>query len=326
MTTSFSPRGNAVTIARKAETAFGSAPSGNWTLANIYKHTLAEKQPFVEDPLLGQVRANNRDPLAPAPGLPVLSGDIDVPLDLGQLGYWLSDLFGAPTTTGSSPNFIHTWNSGSETLPSAAMETKLNTSLFLQHLGLTATKASFNVQPQSGYDMMTVSYTGSIENKITTSAAGTPSAIVSRIPLAKTLGTVKIDSTVVGSLLSFKGDYDNGIKPGLFVGSGRPQLMDLDGTPSFKGTASFRFRDSTFYDMAKPSGTNVVPDAHTLECLWQISSNLSLSIKLNAARIEPDGVPISGPDGLQWSGSIRAEQTASLAMLTTVLKTTTASF
>jgi hypothetical protein len=324
--TSFSPRGDASTILRKAEATFSTAPSGNWPPVTIYSHSLEEKQPFVEDPLLGQARNNNRDPLAPAPGLPVLQGDVIAPLDLAQLGYWLTDVFGAPSTSGTTPDYTHVWTSGLEVLPSVAFETKLNTSLFLQHLGLQASKFGFNIGSQGGYDTATVSYIGAIENKITSTAGGTPAAIAARSPLPKAIGLVKVNGTAAGSLMNFKADYENGLKPQLFAGSARPVGFDLDGIPSLKGSLGFRFRDATFYDLAKPISPAVVPATVSLEALWTISSVRSLSILMPACRIEPAGVPIKGPDGLEWSANIRAEQSSSAPMVTVTLRSPTASF
>lgn len=329
MPTSFSPRGDAITLLRKAEATFGVAPTGNWIPVNVYDYGIVEKQPLVADPLLGQARQNNRDPLAPAPGLAATAGDITIPLDLGQLGYWLTDVFGAPTTSGTTPNYTHVWTSGLEVLPSVAFEAKLNTTNFKQHLGNGAAKFAFDIGNAQGYDKAVVSYLGRIENPLTATAGGTPSAIIDRIPLVKATGVVKIDGTAVGSLISAKGSYDNGLKPQLFAGDPRPVGFDLDGIPAAGGSLSFRYRDETILAMSVPISPAVVPAVHTLEKLWTIpslASTRSFSILHNAVRLQRGGIPIKGPEGLLLDLDYIAEQTASLPMLTVTLKTSTASF
>jgi hypothetical protein len=45
-----------------------------------------------------------------------------VPVDVINIGHWLRLLLGAPTTTGTTPNYTHSFGSGAATLPSQAIE------------------------------------------------------------------------------------------------------------------------------------------------------------------------------------------------------------
>ena len=94
MPTSALPRGKTTTLLLKAESAFGSPPSGGWTQTFAYSHTSDFRTPFEDDPLLGLARQNDRDRTAPAPGLVTFDDSIVVPLDLNHFGVWLHALFG----------------------------------------------------------------------------------------------------------------------------------------------------------------------------------------------------------------------------------------
>jgi hypothetical protein len=43
-------------------------------------------------------------------------------VDLNNIGHWLRLLLGPPITTGTSPNFTHSFGSGASALPSNSIE------------------------------------------------------------------------------------------------------------------------------------------------------------------------------------------------------------
>ena len=61
-------------------------------------------------------------PAAPFLDIVTVQGQAVVPVDLVNIGHWLRLLPGAPTTTGTSPNFSHTFGSGAAALPSNSIE------------------------------------------------------------------------------------------------------------------------------------------------------------------------------------------------------------
>ena len=77
------------------ETSYGVMPSSGWRSLDFRSTDLAATQPLGADPLLGRGR-NAQDPYR---GLVTDEGQIDVPLDLRGTGYWLTALFGLPTTS-----------------------------------------------------------------------------------------------------------------------------------------------------------------------------------------------------------------------------------
>ncbi|MBX9702249.1 MAG: hypothetical protein K2X74_22625, partial [Acetobacteraceae bacterium] len=103
------------------EVTYGTAPGGNWRRVPFLSSNLGAEQPLLDADVIGL--GGNRDPAAPFLDTVTVAGDVVVPIDLVNTGHWLRLLLGAPTTTGTSPNFIHTFGSGAATLPSQAIET-----------------------------------------------------------------------------------------------------------------------------------------------------------------------------------------------------------
>ena len=69
--------------------------------------------------------AYGRDPQAPIRDAVNVDGDVVIPMDAENLGFWLKAIFGQPVTTGTTPR-THTFQSGGFTLPSMAIETQMS--------------------------------------------------------------------------------------------------------------------------------------------------------------------------------------------------------
>src|SRR4051794_33075697 len=103
-----------VNIAR--ETTWGTAPAGGWHQIAVYSLDFRPREPFINDPMIGQGRERQdpqRDPLDCTP-------TVEVPIARRCSGYWLTALLGLPVTTGTGP-YTHVWKSGG-TLASFSIE------------------------------------------------------------------------------------------------------------------------------------------------------------------------------------------------------------
>src|ERR1700674_2385001 len=100
MPTTVAPRGRSITVNVGKQTVDFKTPATTYLTTFILSHTLEGKQPFVDDPLLGTPRTNDRDAIDPAPGLMALAGPVVVPLDFNHIGLWLDAAFGSATITG----------------------------------------------------------------------------------------------------------------------------------------------------------------------------------------------------------------------------------
>ena len=77
------------------EATYGVAPLSGYRSLDFKSTDLSSEQPLGDDPLLGRGR-NAQDPYR---GLVTDEGKIEIPLDLRGTGFWLTGLFGDPTTT-----------------------------------------------------------------------------------------------------------------------------------------------------------------------------------------------------------------------------------
>lgn len=87
-------RGANAVMALAFETTYGVPPGSSFKQVPFVSSALGEQQNLIESDLLGY----GRDPQQPARDVINNDGDIVVPLDLRNFGYWLKLLLGAPTS------------------------------------------------------------------------------------------------------------------------------------------------------------------------------------------------------------------------------------
>ena len=87
--------GSSATLLLKRESAYGGQASGDYVRMPFNSCTLGSEQGLIDDPVLGQ----GRDPLAPLQDVINDEGGIVGPVDPRYLGFWLTGLFGDPTSS-----------------------------------------------------------------------------------------------------------------------------------------------------------------------------------------------------------------------------------
>lgn len=102
------------------EATYGTAPAGDWLRLPFLSCDLGAEQPLLDADVIGV--GSSRDPAAPFLDTVTVQGQAVVPVDLVNIGQWLRLLLGPPTTTGTSPNFTHSFGSGAAALPSNSIE------------------------------------------------------------------------------------------------------------------------------------------------------------------------------------------------------------
>ena len=320
MPTAVAPRGKTIDFLVGAQSTFGTPATGNYTKTYIRSHSLIMKQPFANDPVLGLPRNNNRDATAPAPGLITLAGNIVVPLDYNHIGVWLAAAFGAATDTGSADPYTHIFTSGSETLPFLTPEVEIQMPaggpIFMQYGSLLVSKFTLDASRAAGEEKMTFDMMGQVEAQNSASAGGTPATPWARDMVQAAIGAFNVNGEPAANILKISATYDNKPKAQEYLGnsSGLISGIDLDDESTFSGTLQLRFRDTTMYALG------IAQTAFEGTILYSRASGRLVQFDAPNMRLEPAGVEIQGPAGIEQTFTFRCEQSSSAPMLTTTLK------
>ena len=302
-------QGSTASLAGKTESTWGTAPTGNYSRLPFFTDSLGSAMSLTDDPVLG----SGRDALQPALGAIDVSGDIVVPLDVRDIGFWLRLLLGPATVTGTGP-YTHVFKSGATTLPSVAMELSLpETPAFLMRAGVMANTMAIDFAPDgSAVPRATVGLLAKSETKAATSGAGT---VTTRAyaPFSQFQGSIKRGGTTLANLTAGSLNFANGLTGVRTLGSGQA-LGGVDiGLASCTGSITARFDSTTLYDAA------VAGSVATMDFIYLISASQSLTLSLAGVMLEKAAFPVQGPGAVTAQMNWRAFHQSPTAMLTATL-------
>lgn len=307
--------GARVQMALAFESTYGTAPVSGFTKMPFASASLGAQQPLIDNELVGY----GRDPLAPSRDAISVDGDAVIPVDVDAIGYWLKLLFGAPTTTGTTPK-THTFPSGGLTLPSAAIEIgNPEVPEFRMYTGVRADTLAVTMQ-RSGNLQATVGLIGQGEASAVSTAAGTLAAITQQ-RFGTFNGAIKRDGVTLGNVTSGEFTYSNGLdRIETIRADGKIDGVD-PGMASLKGKISTRFVDTTLKTQAQ-NGTACI-----LEFSWVIDASRSLTITAHSVFLPVPKIEIPGPSGIMAEYDWQAALAVSPArMMTAVLVNSVASY
>jgi Phage tail tube protein len=322
MSTTAIAKGRATKLAIGFQGAFATpAAEDSYKATYFYAQSLRERSPLEDDPLLGGDQHNGRDAREPLAGLSEHGGDIEVPLDLNHLGYWLKLAFGDPATSGAGDK-THVFSSGAAALPVATIEVKNLAADYRQHVAVAARSFGLEIAgDQAGTQRVRIGAVGRQEVLLGASAAGVIPAAEAVLPVPRTLGVVKFNGAAIGSLRSCRWDYTTGLVLERYVdGIELPGAAVLDEDATSKG--EFRVRHTgTSFEAAAIAGT-----VGALAIEFAKTATRSLSIALGQVKLERSGVPINGPGGLEATYAFTGFQDADSAMAVATLKNAIAAY
>ncbi|WP_323042921.1 phage tail tube protein [Gemmobacter sp.] len=290
------------------ETTYGTPPASGYTRMPFASASLGAEQPLLNSELLGY----GRDPLAPIKDAVTADGDVVVPLDAEAFGFWLKAAFGAPTTTGTAPGpFTHTFQSGSWTLPSMAIETAMpEVPRYAMYTGVVLDQLSWQMQ-RSGLLTATARLVAQGETVATTSGAGTP-AELDLIRFGHFNGGIKRNGTALGNVISTEITYANNFDrietiraDGLIDGAD-------PGMAALTGRIEVRFADQVLANQA------ITGDPCEIQLAWTLLSGQSLTITVHAVYLPRPRIEIPGPQGIQASFDWQAARDPTLGRMCTV--------
>lgn len=300
-------RGANAIMAAAFETTYGTSPTSGYKKLPFVSSALGEEQNLIESDLLGL----GREPLPPSKDVANNEGDVVVPVDLRNFGYWLKLLLGVPTTTGTGP-YTHTYVSGALALPSMAIEIGLpDVPSYGMNFGVRANTMTIQMQ-RSGLLNATMGLIAQGETRSASSGADTPSeAAIERF--SQGLGEIKRNGVALGNIVSAELTYSNNLEKVEVI---RPDGRIEDVEPAMvaaNGNVVVRFADTTLLDQA----INGAPCE--LSFGWEIDADRSLLFTLHEVYLPRPKLPVSGPGGVQATFAFQAAKDPALANTMTVV-------
>lgn len=294
-------RGANAVMAAAFETTYGTPPVAGYKKLPFVSSALGDEQNLIASDLLGY----GREPLPPSRDVVNNEGDVVVPVDLRNFGYWLKLLLGAPTSVEDTGVFTHTFVSGALTLPSMAIEVGMpEVPSYGMNFGVRTNSMKIQLQ-RSGLLNATMSLIAQGETKAGSSGAGTPTeAVIERF--SQFMGEIKRNGTALGQIVSAELTYSNNLDKVEVI---RPDGRIEDADPamvSVTGTVNIRFADTVLLDQA------VAGTACELSFGWEIDEDKSLLFTVHEVYLPKPKQPITGPGGIQAAFAFQAAEDPTL--------------
>lgn len=296
-------RGSAATLLFKEESVYGTAPTGTYRLLPMVSQNLGKAQPLQDQNLLGM----GRDPASALKDAITVDGNVVVPMDVRNLGYWLRMAFGAPVTTGSGP-FTHSFRSGGAALPSASVEVGFpEVPDFPLHRGCMVNELSFETK-RAGLVDATLGLIGSDETAQTTTKSASPT-VADLVRFERFQGALLIDGAESGNLVSASFRYANNLDP---IESIKAAIVGADpGVAAATGSLVMRFADKVLVDKA------IAGTAIELRFNWDTGTH-SISFVVHEVQLSQPKREHNGPGGVQVTFDWRGRKAASPTRMVTV--------
>lgn len=290
------------------ETIYGTPPASGFTKMPFASTTLGAEQPLLNSELLGY----GRDPLAPIKDAVTADGDVTVPIDVEAFGFWLKAAFGAPASVETDGVSTHTFQSGSWTIPSMAIEVAMpDVPRFAMYAGCVLDQLSWQMS-RAGLLTATARLISQGEAISTTTAAGMPTALGLQ-RFGHFNGAVKRNGAALGNVVSAEITYANGLdRIETIRNDGKIEGAD-PGMAALTGRIEVRFSDSALVTQA------IDGSPCELEFSWSLGANASFTFTAHAVYLPVPRIEIPGPQGVQATFEWQAATAASPARMCTAV-------
>ena len=274
------------------EVTYGTAPGGNW-----------RRVPFLSCNLGA----------APFLDTVTVEGEVVVPVDLINIGHWLRLLLGAPTTTGTNPNFTHTFGSGAATLPSQAIEVGYpDVPSYDICIGARAYALEIDFS-STGPATATIKLIAQGSTRSGSSSGGTPVS-AAYTAFHKAQGSISRAGSALAQVTGARLAYSNSVEAVRTIRADRKIEGADPGMARATGQITARFADTTLLTQAQNGSAAEFAFAFTID------ANRSLTFTLHEVYLVLAKTPIEGPAGVEASFEFRAAFNATATrMMTAVL-------
>lgn len=259
------------------------------------KNTLNGKQSLIEVSTI----TGRRDPVEPGRGQIDASGNVEIPLDARALGYWLTMMFGPPTTTGAAAPFTHVWKV-KDSMPSASIEKGYtDISSYALYPGCKVSKFSLGVAVGNNELTANMDMIGAQETVNASPMAATPTDV--SLARFNNFQAAVMEGGVASAVCrKFDLNIDFGLDGDTYCLNGQASRTDIaEGLVQVSGSIESLFKDTTLLNKAI-NGTE-----SSLKVTFTAGAN-SLEILIPELIFERGTPPIDGPKGLLLNTSYKA--------------------
>lgn len=294
-------RGIKGTLNLRFETTYGVMPTTGMAYKLPFnKNALTSKQNMIESNTL----TGTRNPTEPALGQKDVAGAIDVPLDVRNIGVWLTMLYGVPVTTVLTADTLyqHVF-SVPDAMPSASIEKGFgDIAKYAVSAGCKISKFSIDAQVGNNETTAKLDMMGASE-AINSTSIGASAQTHDMLRFNNFNASVLEGGAVLGVARKLSMEIDNGLDGDTFCLNGSGARTDiLEGIVKPTGSIEVLFKDTSLLDKAM-AGTE------TSLQLKFVKGSYSLAFLLPQVLLEPTTPSIDGPKGVALSMSYRAYKT-----------------
>lgn len=279
------------------ETTYGQTPTGGtWYRQPINKNALTGKQNLITTNTI----TGRRDTVEPGIGQMDASGQLELPLDVRNVGNILKGIFGAPTTSAGTKEgtYKHVFKVGDE-IPSLTVEKGFpDIGLFFQYTGTKLNKFSLTAQVGNNETTYTVDTMASNETEAKNTAAASPTSL-KLMRFNNVNAAVKEGGKALATCRKMQVDINNNLDGDTYCLNGssiRPSINE--GLAEVTGSIETLFEDDTQLQKAMNSTETSLELAFTRD-------DFSLTFSIPEVILERATPGISGPKGITQSLNYR---------------------
>jgi hypothetical protein len=305
------PRGTSFQLLALVEGTENTAPAGNWAKLPCYSFDMSAQQEFEDDPVLSLTAARNMTD--PSLGPLNVAGTAVVPMDTGNLAFWLGALFGAGNASGSTT----TWKPGTSLGSYAFEKGFIDADLFYAFTGVKANTLQIPIGPD-GPQRMSVGLIGrGAPAPVTDSVGGTPSTATYGRVMSR-MCAVTVGGSAPARMVSGQINISNGLDAYRTVRNDPTgAVSNIDpGTVMVDGSFTLRSADGSAHADA------IAATAREIVFTWTIAGASNIVLTVERAFLGRPSLAVSGPDGIQQTYNFRASYDSGAASTVTIARTT----
>lgn len=306
-------RGTNFKLLAKVEGTENSAPSGNWAQLPCYSFDMAGQQEHEDDPVLSLVAS--RFMTDPALGPLAVQGTAVVPMDTGNLSFWLTALLGA----GSTVSLTTTWKPAALSTYSFEKGLPDDGPLYYAFSGVKANTLQIPISPD-GPQRMSIGMLGRGAPAPASSSIGGTATVATFGRIMSKWCAVTVGGSAPSRVVSGEINYTNNLDAYRTVRNdaiGAPSNID-PGMVGISGSFTLRSADASAHADA------IASTAREIVYTWTLPDTSTVVVTIERAFLGRPSLPIAGPDGIQQTFNWRGAYDSGAATSFTVARTTAA--